>query len=265
MLHDRLVWFFALGLALFAGEWFYNKSNDYVIAIDLPLVQKLATQWQAQTKATPTPAQLDGLIEGYIREEILVREAARLGLDDDDIIVRRRLAQKVEFFLSDIDAPPTPDETILRDFYATHQSRYAQAAQISFRHIFVSDEQAGQEALAAVRQGQDWRGLGAPFMLQREYGNSSQSDIAEIFGQDFGAHLFSSAVQKNIWSAPIRSAFGWHIVEIVSHTPHYLPPFEEVAIRVIQDWQAAQAQEAKARNWTALRAQYDVRMLPIEE
>lgn len=271
MLHDRLVWFFALGLALFAGEWFYNRSNDYVIAIDLPLVQKLATQWQAQTKSAPTPSQLDGLIEGYIREEILVREAARLGLDDDDIIVRRRLAQKVEFFLSDVDAPPPPSEAVLRAFYDTHKNRYAQAAKISFRHIFAPDEQAAFAALADVKAGQDWRTVGAPFMLQREYGSKDKTELAEIFGQDFANALFDTALvkeaadKKNIWNTPIRSAFGWHIVQIASHTPQQQPRFADVAQRLLQDWQAAQTQIAKEKSWADLRRQYDVRLLPIEE
>ncbi|MBE8220294.1 MAG: peptidyl-prolyl cis-trans isomerase [Alphaproteobacteria bacterium] len=267
MLKDRLVWFFALGLALFAGEWFYNRSNDYVIAINLPLVQKLATQWQAQTKSAPTPQQLDALIEGYIREEILVREAGRLGLDDDDIIVRRRLAQKVEFFLSDTKAtltPPTPSEKELRQFYSTHEARYIQAANISFRHIFIGDEAAGQKALKATKRGQDWRGLGQPFMLQREYGNITHNECAETFGQNFAAALFARVNQKE-WSQPIRSAYGWHLVQIESHTPQHKPDFEILAVRVAQDWQAAQAQTSKAQAWEKLRAQYDVQLLPIEE
>ena len=92
---DRLVWFVVLGLALFGADRLLQARSQNIIKIDLPLVEKLVAQWEGQTERLPNARELDALIEGYIREEILVREAARLGLDGDDIIIRRRLAQKV--------------------------------------------------------------------------------------------------------------------------------------------------------------------------
>ena len=75
------------------------------------MLEKLAAQWQGQTRRLPDANELDALVEGYVREEILVREARRLNLDQDDVIIRRRLAQKYEFLLADADVQPNPMPT----------------------------------------------------------------------------------------------------------------------------------------------------------
>ena len=58
----------------------------------------------------PTTRELDGLIEDYIQEEIMYREAMAMGLDRDDAIIRRRLRQKMEFLSEDIAASIVPTD-----------------------------------------------------------------------------------------------------------------------------------------------------------
>ena len=95
LLGDRLVWFVAFGLVLFAFDWLAARRDAQIIRIDLPLVEKLVAQWEADQDANAH--ELDALIEGYIREEILVREAQRLGLDNDDVIVEAAGAESRVF------------------------------------------------------------------------------------------------------------------------------------------------------------------------
>lgn len=117
---DRLIWFVILGVLLFAADRWLQAREQQVIKIDLPLVEKLVAQWEGQTERRPNARELDALIEGHIREEILVREAARLGLDDDDIIIRRRLAQKVEFMMADETVKDLPNREQLRRLSLIH-------------------------------------------------------------------------------------------------------------------------------------------------
>ena len=134
---DRLIWFIVLGLALFGADRLMQARENTIIKIDLPLVEKLVAQWEGQTQRRPNARELDALIEGYVREEILVREAMRLGLDDEDIIIRRRLAQKTEFLLSDGAEIDLPDEAQLRAFFDENKNQYARPETLSWRHVFV--------------------------------------------------------------------------------------------------------------------------------
>ena len=267
LLRDRLVWFVLAGLALFMTDWLVARHNDRAIIIDLPLVEKLAAQWQGQTKSPPSARQLDALIEGYIREEILVREATRLGLAGDDVIIRRRLAQKVEFFLSDNAVLPTPDAPTLKRYFETHKAHYQSPATLSFRHIFTADESDGRSARDAVRGGAPWRAQGAPFMLQREYGDVAQSNLAKLFGGDFAEALFGAAQDENKdeWLKPLRSAYGWHVVQVVNYTPKRAAVFGEIAPRLAQDWQNNEVEKRTRAAWVDLRAQYNIRLLPIAD
>lgn len=263
LLRDRFVWFVLIGLALFVGEWALQKRQDKVIYIDLPLVEKLATQWQAQTKSAPAPHQLDALIEGYIREEILVREAERLGLDDQDVIIRRRLAQKVEFFLGDAAAPEPPTEADLRAFFESQKQRYSTPETVSFRHIFTAS-QADAQALLATANDENWRNLGQPFMLNREYARLSQTDLLQLMGSQFSDALFADGPTGQ-WRGPVRSAFGWHVVNITSRSAASPAPFETMVEKLANDWHADKAAQAKQKAWQDIRASYRIEMAPIED
>ena len=124
LITDRFVWFLVIGLLLFCLDRWRQDADDYHIIVDLPLLEKLAAQWQGQTQRLPDANELDALVEGYVREEILVREARRLNLDQDDVIIRRRLAQKYEFFLADADVPTEPDLDTLGAFFEVNRTRY---------------------------------------------------------------------------------------------------------------------------------------------
>lgn len=263
LLHDRLVWFVAIGMVLFALDWAAQRQDRRTINIDLPLVEKLVAQWEGQTKRRPTAQELDALIEGYIREEILVREARRLGLDDEDVIIRRRLAQKVEFFLSENEPLQLPDEAALRAWFEANRSVYDAPEKISWRHIFTTDETEAVTLLAAVKnRPADWRTLGQPFMLSRAYARQAASQLAQNMGPDFAAGLF--AAQQDGWFGPLRSAYGWHIVEITERHAAQTARFAPLADKIADDWQNEQARLAQQQAWQELRGSYTIELQPLE-
>jgi len=264
MLRDRLIWFVLIGGALFAAEWAWQQRQNKVILIDLPLVEKLAVQWQAQTKSPPNASQLDALIEGYVREEILVREAARLGLDQQDVIIRRRLAQKVEFFLGDVEPPESPDEAGLKVYFDANVERYSQPEKVSFQHIFANKEAEAKALLAQVGADEaNWRLLGQPFMLNREYAGQSQTDLLQLMGGRFTDAVFVQP-QVNTWFGPVRSAYGWHVVKLVARSQKQVPEFTSMIEKVANDWHGEQARIAQQAAWEKLRQDYRVEMVPLE-
>ena len=91
--------FFAAGAALFvvyalAGS--RAPTDGRRITIDEYELQALAALWQAQWRRPPTRDELTRLVVDRVREEVLYREALALDLDENDVLVRRRLAEKLE-------------------------------------------------------------------------------------------------------------------------------------------------------------------------
>ena len=116
-LREPLLHVLLIGAALFAVYYALNPgagqrqdSNRIVITAD-DLAQ-IRIAWMAQWQRPPTPDEMRNLLDGKIREEVLSREATALGLDKDDTIIKRRLAQKMEFVMDDVAAlrEPTDDE-----------------------------------------------------------------------------------------------------------------------------------------------------------
>jgi len=265
-LRERLTWFVLIGALLFGVDLWRQRQADHDIQISLPLVEKLVAQWTGQTKRPPSPQDLDLLIEGYIREEILVREARRLGMDVDDVIIRRRLAQKMEFVLGedqlDVDQP---DDQVLRAYYEANPTLFRVPARRSFRHIFLGPHaENASELIMRARTAPDmWRQMGQPFMLQREYLERSFNDVAETFGGEFAQSVFEITDEQ--WQGPIASAYGHHLVSVTAQSPEIMPEFATVIDRVAQTWLKQQENQAAEAAWQALRASYRVTFLPVSD
>jgi peptidyl-prolyl cis-trans isomerase C len=260
---DRLIWFVILGLLLFGADWWLQGRDKNLIKIDLPLVEKLVAQWEGQTERRPNARELDALIEGYIREEILVREAARLGLDNDDIIIRRRLAQKFEFMMADETVEALPDRATLQRFFEENRGQYDAPETLTWRHVFAENRAEANQLRAALNKDEsDWQNKGKPFMLNRQYARQSELDLSRLMGTQFAAALFQQKAGK--WGAPLQSAFGWHIVRIDTRRAAQQAVFEPLIERVARDYQKSQRQQAMAAAWAALRGRYRVELLPVE-
>ena len=260
---DRLIWFVILGVLLFAADRWLQAREQQVIKIDLPLVEKLVAQWEGQTERRPNARELDALIEGHIREEILVREAARLGLDDDDIIIRRRLAQKVEFMMADETVKDLPNREQLRRFFDENGAEYDTPETLSWRHVFVESEAQARQVQAVLNADEsDWQNKGKPFMLNRQYTRQSELELSRLMGTQFALALFQETTKD--WRAPVQSAFGWHVVKIDTRHAAQQAAFEPLIERVARDYQKMQRQQALAAAWAELRGRYQVELMPIE-
>ena len=261
---DRFVWFLILGAGLFAlHAWLDNPaSNIRVSSSDMTM---LASRWQAQTGAAPTPDELNSLVEYHVREEILAREARRLGLDADDAILRRRLVQKMELLIRDRYDPPPPSDGDLRAYFADHQSDFAATKRVGFRHVFlgaadeVSPESLAQiqSRLANAQSPNAWRSVGKPFMLARQFGPLNDLELTELFGRDFSDVLLATE-EPDGWIGPITSAYGLHLVQVLSVTPPQTPSFEDVREDVAAAYRDAQIAAHEADAWRDIRARYHV-------
>ncbi len=258
-LKDPLIMFLGLGAVLFAAASLLDgDAADRVIDVNAAETHRLTQQWSAQMGRPPTAQELEGLIESFIREEIYFREALRLSLDQGDVIVRRRLVQKLNFLTEDIAARQPPSDAELRAFHDANAERYRLPARYSFRHrYFSTDRRANAEADAKAALAEP-QAKGDPFMLQRAYAERSERAVGDLFGRQFASALAQLKPSPD-WQGPLRSAYGWHLVKLEQALPETQPPFAEVAGRVAADLAAKRREEANAAYYEALRSRYEVR------
>ena len=263
-LREPLLHFVLIGALLFAlTAWRQQQHGNAEIRITSGEIAQLAAFWETQSQRQPSSAELRGLIEERIDEEVLAREAVRLGLDRDDVIVRRRLAQKMAFVSDDLALVTEPAEADLRAYFEAHREAYTTPDLYTLRHVFFNPDRHGmaldtdaQRALRRLTRGADASEVGDPFMLPRELADVSRDDIARDFGSVFAEAVTPST--PGAWAGPVRSPFGVHLVKLESHTPSSVARFEDVRDRVHEAFLAQKQQEANTAQRARLRQQYKI-------
>ena len=267
ILREPLLHFVVLGAGLFGLFGVVaapSEEQPGQIVVSAAKVENLAQLFEQSWRRPPTPAELDGLIEDHIKEEILYREALALGLDDDDIVIRRRLRQKMEFISEDMALRTEPSEDELRAVLTEQADRFREPPRLSFSQVYLSPDRRGGDVerdarrlLSALRAGSaDPAAAGDPFLLEREYRLLAPREIEGLFGQGFAAEVFG--LSPGGWSGPIESGYGLHLVAVHEITPSRLPDLDEVRDAVTLEWRAARVAEANSAFYEGLRARYEV-------
>jgi parvulin-like peptidyl-prolyl isomerase len=193
-----------------------------------------------------------------------------MGLDKDDTIVKRRMAQKVQFLAEDVAAAHEPSTEELKTWFAKNAEKFALPSRVTFRHVFFGFDKRGQSAqkdAAAALQKLTGQPVNSPlaaaaadaFMFEDYYADRTAEQLAKEFGPTFAVGIFQ--LKPGVWAGPIESGYGWHLVFIDSIIPGRIPGFEEVEPDVHTAWLAAQKQQAWQDAYARMRARYTV-LLP---
>lgn len=264
LLREPLLHFVLIGAAVFAFyAWAGARADktERTIHISAAEMERMAALYTSEAGTLPSAQDVQAMLASYVRDIALAREARRLGLDKDDTIIERRLAQKMSFMISDLETTPKASEAELRAHYAAHADRFERPGHISFRHVFIAQGSGTdtESLLAALNAASppDWKSLGDPFMMQREYGDLPPREITRIFGQEFTRALTQMKAQHK-WTGPVSSAFGQHLIWLSQNDPPSLPPFDEVRAAVEADWQDEARRRANEEAITDIVARYDV-------
>lgn len=275
LLTEPLVHFVGIGLLLFFSNQMLNPQQPAIntgrIELTSDDVRQLAVVWAAKWQRPPTDQELHALVEEHIQEEVLYREALTLGLDQDDTIIKRRLAQKMEFLAEDLSNLPDPDADQLKKWFAANPGRFSEPARVSFEHLYFSPdlrgkraEQDASTAFAELKNDPQTPVDADAFVFERYYADRSADQIASVFGTSFAKSV--TGMPTGAWQGPVRSGLGFHLVRVASSTPGRVPPFPEIEAQVRSEWVADQRQAAKQKTFAALRARYEIAVpagLPI--
>jgi hypothetical protein len=243
------------------------EEVDKTIVVSAGEIEWMKTSWQKRWNRPPTPEEFDGLIQQYIRETVLYREALTMGLNKHDQVIRRRLAQKLEFLAKDLVAltPPTDEE--LLTYFDAHQERYQEPARYTFTQVFIDPDKRGDTTLGdaekikatLIAQGdaiQDAGALGDSFMLQNYYPEKDQAEIQKLFGSGFAESLVD--LSSGQWHGPVLSGYGVHLVYVDNVSEPPAPVFAEVRERVMQDWKSEKGEELNEKFYANLRDRYTI-------
>jgi PPIC-type PPIASE domain len=265
LLGEPMLHFLLIGIALFgAYRWIApGDSGGRRIVITQGVVDDLVTQHVAARGREPSTTELNHLIESYVRDEILYREGVKLGLERDDIVVKRRVRQKIELIEEEDASTRTPTDADLSAYLAANQARFVQPAILTFEQVFLGQSTSGPEVVravavtrAALRNGTDADELGMRTLLPHRITQTPADLVARDFGASFAAAL--EKVPIGDWAGPIESSFGAHYVRVSARTPAAAPELAAVRDQVVREWENDRRQRARNDAYTKMRRGYEV-------
>lgn len=273
---EPLVQFLGAGLAIFALSWVFGDGDagsgrgDRIV-VDGARLAQLRQSFERQWNRPPTAEELDAVVEGYVREEALYREGVKMGLDRDDTIVRRRVAQKLRFLVEDLLPPPEPTVAELEAFLASHPERFTRPSRATFAHLYFSESRRGPAAETDARRtlvtlaeaprpggpaGEAAVDGGDPFLLGGRRDGATRDEIESDFGPRFADALF--AMEPGAWRGPVRSAYGVHLVRLEERSAAERPPLDEVRDAVTAAWLDERRRETNEQAIERIVDRYEV-------
>ena len=271
LLREPLLHFMFIGVAIYLLYSVFAdplpEGNDKTIVVSAGEIEWMQTSWQKRWNRPPTAEEFDGLIQQYIKETVLYREALTMGLNQHDQVIRRRLAQKLEFLAKDLVALTPPTEEELQAYFDEHRDRYREPVRYTFTQVFIDPDKRGDATLAdaetikatLIAQGdaiEDAGALGDDFLLQNYYPDKDPLEIRKYFGSGFAESLVE--LSPGLWHGPVLSGYGVHLVYVSNVTAPPAPVFAELRERVTLDWKAERGEELNEKFYASLRDRYTI-------
>lgn len=243
-------------------------------AIDEEVLFREAMVWQLDEQAPVVHDRLLSLAD-FVEESpgedegALVRAARRLGLQRQDVVIRRHLVQSMKLLLGRSRPADTVDPEQLADYYARHQREYVQEPQLRLTHVYVSRDRAGSELQAEAEQWLERLrgegvtpaaavGLGDRFYRGATIGPLPTASLQRVFGAEFAAAIASQPVAQ--WSGPIVSSYGLHLLWVHEHHAARVPLLDEVRGQVVHRYLAERRQHLLHARLDRLRARYTIQI-----
>jgi hypothetical protein len=261
------VQFLGLGAVVFALYSAFSPSagtpRNTEIVVPAAQITQLSAVFERTWKRPPSETELASMVDGFVREEMYVREATAMGLDANDSVIRRRLQQKIEF-LTDAKADRlSPTDAELESFMAENPDNYRLEARVAFTQVFLGpavqpDDPIVGETLALLESspGRDLSHLGLSTMLPPQMALSTLTYVSRTFGSQFAQDVAKLPVAS--WSGPVASSFGLHLVRVDDKTEAILPPLDDVRAAVLRDWTASKRGEISGEYLASLKEKYKV-------
>jgi hypothetical protein len=263
---DPLVHFAVAASAIFAAHaWTAGASgprSTAEIRVSSGDLRWLEQTWTLQWRRPPSTDEMAGMVTDLVREKLLSTQATELGLAEDDTVVRRRLAQKVDFLVEDTASLADPREDELESYYDAHRDELADPARLHLTQVYLDparhphlDEDA-RALLAALADGADPLAAGDPTLTGQVFDGTDPAALAAQFGDAFANAVLAAPVGR--WQGPLSSGHGVHLVRVSARVAASTRPPAEIRGRVVDGWRRAELQEARDAYFRSLLERYRV-------
>jgi hypothetical protein len=218
-----------------------------------PVAQRRLAQIASFVEATPHQHRPDSE---------LAAQAVKLGLHEGDLVVRRILADGARRLIRAVVLTREPNTAMAEEYLAANPQLFERPAQLRITHVAVdgSGGRAGRKAGAALnRIPRAARAEQASWATRRSSGTLpllTRKDIQTRFGTKFEEAL--QAAPEGVWSGPLPSRYGYHLVWVHERKPAFVPPLAEIRPLVDQRFLQKLADEWLALRLQQLRAEFDI-------
>ena len=262
VLREPLLHFLIVGAGVFLLYGILSgpgEGSDGEINVSIGQVEHLVSIFQKTRQRLPTPEELAGLVDNYIVEELLYREAVAIGLDRDDTIVRRRMRQKMDFLLDDL-ATIEPTDKELQQFLSEQAERFRLDAHFSFDHFYIADGDAAMatvilDQLRAGKLSEESVAVSSGLLPDR-IDDLSETQISALLGSTFTRQLMQ--LEPGDWAGPIESPYGVHLVRIDRMVESVVPPLAVIRSDVRREWLFDRRAASRDKMIDALREKYRI-------
>ncbi len=266
ILKEPLLHFLLIGAGLFV-IFGLVKSDDEVrgsgdtIVVSPSRIEQLAKNFAKTWQRPPNEQELKGLVDDFVLEEIYYRQAIEMGIDRDDLIIRRRLRQKVEIFTDDMAGLVEPSDADLGKYLEDNADKFLGSSTYTFRHIYFNPKKHPDDfktfldaQLKALNAGQDVRSDSG--LIRADFQAESTRVIDNTFGKGFAIQL--DELETGSWTGPVESGLGIHLVRVDSREPGAVPPLDQIKSVVEREWANERRIEVREKMNEQLRGEYEI-------
>jgi hypothetical protein len=271
ILKEPLIQFLIIGACIYGAYALFGVAEDdfrdTTILVDSNRINTMISQWERRWNRLPTRKEINSLIQAYIREDVLYRQAVAMGLNEDDPITRRRMAQKLEFLTSDLSQMQQPREDELEQYFAENQVSYRDSDRISLIQVFIDPDKRKDATLSdAAEILEQLRAAGEPdaetlhagdrLMLQNNVTMATELEISRQLGSGFSKAVMK--LEPGQWHGPVLSGYGLHLVYVYEFVEAPPAVFADVQARVLEDWHAQKREQFNADFLESLKSRYQI-------
>ena len=284
ILTEPLLHFMLIGAGLFVLYGFVAGEDaaydEKVIVVDrdnlLTFVQFRARAFEPGAAAAYLDKlqgeDLERLIDDYVREEALHRQAMALGVDENDYVIKRRMIQSVEFITNGfVTAALDLEDDDVEAYFEANKDDYFISPFVTFTHVFYGKDERGADAALALAESKlaELNAAGVPFAEAPGHGerfpyflNYVERDpefVASHFGRGMSEELFALESHDAQWKGPFESPYGFHLVLLSKKVEGRFPDLEEISDRVRDDAEQAELDRMQDEAIRGIVNTYEVR------
>ena len=199
----------------------------------------------------------------------LYAQAVEIGFDRTDPVVRRFLVEQMRLLARAGNRPDVFTDAELKDYLRRNAERFSLPAFVRISHVFLDADRRGEalerdarQLLARLRavhvSPETAPELGDPFLPGHHPALAARGELAKIYGPELAAAVMR--LPAGVWSGPVRSAYGLHLVWVHESLPGEPPQLADVRSRVALELAHERQEASLAAFLRDVRRRYRLRV-----